>query len=209
MTAEQMAAAGEYLARSGVEGFAGHSGAVRGDCFAAEYAFDPSTGVLTVNPSELPHAFRTAPQATVAPAFGALIKAALQGLPGKYGVYDYVIPTIVNNSGGILTYSTSNATNGTIDITTSKIATGVTAQAFEADSSKLSGTGVGGTCVYTLSDGQTTLNIDYFLNTMYTHTFNAGLLGGNAGKYTATKSNTDPTVDGYTYLTPTVTLTKP
>src|SRR3978361_831976 len=73
VTAEQMEAAGKYLARSGVEGFNGHSGSVRGECFAAEYEFDPSTGVLTVHPSELPHAFRKAPEAAVAPAFSRLV----------------------------------------------------------------------------------------------------------------------------------------
>ena len=38
VTAEQLAVAGEYLARSGVEGFGGHSGSVRGDCFATSGA---------------------------------------------------------------------------------------------------------------------------------------------------------------------------
>jgi hypothetical protein len=208
VTADQMAAAEKYLARSGVEGFDGHSGSVRGECFAADYDFDPSTGVLTVTPSELPHAFRQAPEATVAPAFRSLVQAVLVGLPNKYGVYDYVIPTITNNSGGILTYSSSNATNGTIEITNTKIASGSSVQAFEADSSKLSGTGVGGTCVYTLADGQTTLQIAYFLNTIYTHTFTAGLQGGNAARYSTSLSGTDPSLSGYTYLTPTVTLSK-
>jgi hypothetical protein len=208
VTAEQMEAAGKYLARSGVEGFNGHSGSVRGECFAAEYEFDPSTGVLTVHPSELPHAFRKAPEAAVAPAFSRLVQSVLVGLPNKYGVYDYVLPTITNNSGGVLTYSSSNASNGTIQITNNRIAAGSSVQAFEADSTKLSGTGVGGTCVYQLADGQTTLQIAYFLNTIYTHTFTAGLQGGNAARYTTTLSNTDPKLDGYTYLTPTVTLAK-
>jgi hypothetical protein len=207
VTADQLAVAGEYLARSGVQGFSGHAGSVRGDCFAADYAFDPSTGVLTVTPSELPHAFRQAPEGAAAPAFRSLVQAVLVGLPSKYGVYDYVLPTITNNSGGVLTYTTSNPTNGTIEITNSKIGNGSSLQAFEADSTKLSGTGVGGTCVYTLPDN-TTLQLTYFLNTIWTWTFTAGLQGPGSAKYTTAVTGNSPSLDGYTYLTPTVTLTK-
>ncbi len=208
VTADQMATAGRYLERSGVKGYHGHSGSVRGDCFAADYEFDPASGRLVVTASELPHAFRQAPPEAVVPAFSTLAKAVLLGRPSKYGVYDYVYPTITNNSGSLLTYSSSNASNGTISITNNKIATGQSLEAFEADSSKLSGTGVGGTCAYTFADGQTTLQISYFLNTIYTHTFTAGLQGGNAARYTVALSNTDPVLDGYTYLNPTITVTK-
>ena len=208
VTPEQMENAGKYLELNRVTGFSGNSGALVGDCFKAEYSYDPASGILVVTPSELPHAFRKAPAAAVAPAFTGLVRNALLGRPSKYGVYDYVYPTITNQSGGTLTYSTSDATNGTISITNSKIANGSSLEAFEADSSKLSGTGVGGSCIYTLADGQTTLSITYFLNTIYTHTFTVGLQGGNAARYTATATGTDPTLDGYTYLNPTVTLAK-
>jgi hypothetical protein len=208
VTADQMATAGRYLERNGVKGYDGHSGSVRGDCFAADYEYDPASGKLVVTASELPHAFRQAPPEAVVPGFRTLAQAVLLGRPNKYGVYDYVYPTITNNSGSLLTYSSSNPTNGTIEITNTKIANGQSLQAFEADSSKLSGTGVGGTCAYTFADGQTTLQITYFLNTIWTHTFTPGLQGGNAARYTATATNTDPTLDGYTYLNPTITVTK-
>jgi hypothetical protein len=207
VTQEQMKNAATYLERSGVRGFEGNAGSLAGDCFKAEYSFDPAS-VLVITPSELPHAFRKAPAAAVAPAFAGLVRNVLTGRPSKYGVYDYVYPTIDNQSGGTLTYSSSDASNGTIEIKNSKINNAASLEAFEADSTKLSGTGVGGKCTYTLADGQTTLEITYFLNTKFTHTFTVGLNGANAPRYSATATNTEPSVDGYTYLNPTVTLTK-
>ncbi|CAG9257795.1 hypothetical protein [Paraburkholderia unamae] len=208
VTPEQMAHVARYLERSGVKGFSGNAGALAGDCFKADYRYEPESGILVITPSELPHAFRKAPAGVAAPAFAGLVRNVLTGRPSKYGVYDYVYPTIDNQSGGTLTYSTSDPSNGTIEIKKNKIESGSSVEAFEADSTKLSGTGVGGTCTYTLADGQTTLVITYFLNTKFTHTFTVGLSGGNAARYTATATNTDPSVDGYTYLNPTVTLAK-
>lgn len=214
ITPAQMEKLARFLAGSDVTGYSGDKGAVKGNCFAAEYNYDPATGVLVVRASELPEAFRKAPAAAVAPAFERLVRSiAHAGLmdsryPNKYGVYDYVVPNIDNESGGTITYSNSNPTNGTISISNTKIDTGQTQEAFEADSAKLSGTGVGGTCEYTLADGQTVLTITYFLNTIYTHTFTAGLSGFNAARYSTSLANTDPTLSGYTYLTPTITLSK-
>ncbi len=209
VTAKHMEIIGTFLTRSGVVGFSGDEGSVTGDCFAAEYRYDAASGVLVVRPSRLPEAFEKAPAAAVAPAFQTLVRSIMVGRkPNNYGVYDYVIPNIDNESGGMITYSSSSPTNGTISISNNKIPTGGPQEAFEADSTKLSGTGVGGTCNYTLADGQTVLAITYFLNTIYTHTFTAGLQGGNAARYQTATASTDPVLDGYTYLTPTITLTK-
>jgi hypothetical protein len=205
-----------FLERNGISGFSGNEGTVKGECFTAEYRYDPAAKLLVVQSSEPPEAIRKAPPAIAALTFKRLIQSVMTGRmmttntnkPNRYGIYDYVIPDITNNSGGTITYSGSNPTNGTISISNNKIDTGNTKEAFEADSSKLSGTGVGGTCDYTLADGQTVLTITYFLNTIYTHTFTAGLSGFNAPRYSTSLSGTDPTLDGYTYLNPTITLSR-
>jgi hypothetical protein len=210
VTPERMEKIGRFLKRSGVTGFSGDQGTVKGDCFAAEYRYDPAARLLVVQVSRLPEAFQKAPEAAVIPAFQGLVRHVMVGRkPNNYGVYDYVIPNIDNQSGGTITYSSSDPTNGTISISNSKITSGSGSQeAFEADSSKLSGTGVGGTCNYTLADGQTVLAITYFLNTIYTHTFTVGLQGANAARYQVSTTDTNPSLDGYTYLTPTTTLAK-
>jgi hypothetical protein len=210
VTSAHMARVAEYLARNGVEGFGNHVGSVKGECFGADYEFDTATGVLSVTPTELPTALHNAPEDAALPAFRTLVQSVLQGSdvnplrPDKYGVYDYVVPTIDNNSGGEMTFSTSSPTAGTIEMGQAKLSNGASYRAFEADSSKLSALGVGGTVTYMLPDGQTMLDITYFLNTIFTHTFTVGLRGQNADRFACPYYDVKPVLEGYTYLTPTV-----
>ncbi|HYI59480.1 MAG TPA: hypothetical protein VEX66_15025 [Microlunatus sp.] len=208
VSTDQMATAEKFLTRNGIQGFNGDTGSLQGECFKAEYRYDRDASTLTVIPAELPEAFRTLPGDAVSPAFRALATSILSRRLGDYGVYDYVTPTIDNQSKGVLDFSTTDPTNGTIAITTNRYEVGTKAEAFQAKSTKLSGVGVGGTCTYTLAGAQTTLVITYFLNTIFTHTFTVGLQGINASRYATTTTGTDPYSSGYTYLQPTITITK-
>jgi hypothetical protein len=214
VTAEEFEHAREVFAGS-ISGIEGDAGTATGEATKLDYEYDRASGLVRMtvhafptNLEKLPnHIASRALRQVLARAFTtAAVEAGDARKPNHYGVYDYVIPTLTNNTRNDLQFSSQALTNGTLYSYTGTIASGANGELFEADSSKLSGTGVGGEVIYQLSDG-TPLKIDFFLNTIWTHTFTAGFSGGNAGRYkTPDVGNTDPSLDGYTYLNPTITI---
>jgi hypothetical protein len=211
ISSAEMKKIARYIAMADLTGFEGHEGVITGDCVQIRFRHHASAKTLELQAVALPADLRGLPAPMAHAALKQLVHRVLalgDDHPSRYGVYNYVIPTINNTSGGVLTFSSSNLSHGTIRDVAQSIANGASGtEMFEADSAKLSGVGTGGTVVYTLADGVTTLNIDWFLNTIYTSSFNPGLAGGNAARYSVSASNTDPVVSGYTYMNPVITLT--
>lgn len=213
VTPEQLAATSAYLDSRGVTGLDGPSGTLSGPGIDGTYSLD-AQGVLTVELENHPAGFANIAEEQRPERFEALVRAVLAdpGTLGKRpnhpGVYNYVLPTIDNQSGSILTYSSSNLPHGTISITTQRYEVGDKAQAFEADSTGGSGLGVEGSAVYTVGSGAPLLTLTFWLNGNAEHSFTAGLTGGNAYLYSVSYTGTDPHVDSYTYLEPTVTITR-
>lgn len=211
---EELESARRFLG-GGLTGIDEDSGTAVGASTRIDYDYDRTSGLLRLTvsayPANLvdipPHIASRALKRVLHRAFTAPDAASVgASKPGRYGVYDYVIPTLTNNTRFDLNFSTQTMGNGTLYSYTGTVKSGASGELFEADSTKLSGTGVGGTVVYLLSDG-TPLAIEFFLNTIWTHTFTAGFTGPNAGRYPApVVADVTPSLDGYTYLNPTITI---
>ena len=210
-----------YLVHNGCSGVEGNSGTAVAECLTLGYRFDPTTGTLELQAERLPKNLQTLPDNLRVPAalrlmsnvmgHGAAPRAmalaaasSYPNHPSTYGVYDYVIPFITNNTGHIFSFKDQTMAQGTLASYTSTVAANNTqVQLFEADSSKLSGTGVGGTVNYVWQDNTTIMTINFFLNTEFTHSFSVGF---STTSLTATVTSTDPTLAGYTYLDPQITV---
>lgn len=209
---EQIDAAAAYLRSRGLTPASGPRGTVTGEATELAYVLDEATGVLTVDVLRLPRAIAELDRADQDAAVRGLVEDAvhrpglLLGRPSTAGVYNYVLPTVVNDSGVVLTYSSGDLDHGTFTVTTQQFTPDQEAQAFDARSMGGSGLGVGGRIVYTVGIGSPTLTFDFFLNGVGEHSFNVGLSGGGASSYSITTTGTDPTLDCYTYLEPTVTV---
>jgi hypothetical protein len=211
VTPEQMQTAARVTAADGLSGFEDDAGIITRDQVQIHYDYSPDRRTLTLQPLRVSGHLGSLPGATLTAVLRQYVQDALSGggsWPSHPGVYNYVVPTIVNQSGSRLTFSTSSINPGTVTVLAQSIARGETKQAFEADSIVLAWDGTGGTVLYSFADGVTTLNISWYLNTVLTHSFTPGVSGGNADRYTVTVQNADPVLAGYTYLMPTVTIDK-
>jgi len=216
-----------YLEQNNAVGFEGNNGMVKAKCLEFGFNFDPKNKSLEINPiiypenlSDLSPELRyNAATRLISNIMGGqdaihpMILASTNGYPshpGEYGVYDYVIPYIVNNSGMNFTFATQNMNHGNI---TSNLSTAPNTtstepvELFRAESTKLSGVGVGGTVTYQWGDGQTVITIQFFLNTKFTHSFTVGKTGPAASKLNIVVGSDSPVVSGYTYLDPIITIT--
>lgn len=211
ITPEQMSNAAKFTAGNGICGLGGNAGIITADQVEVRYDYSPDTGIVTLQPTRLSAQLGSLPAATAMAVLKQYLLASLNALdnwPSHAGVYNYVVPTIVNSSGNKLSFSSSNINPGTVINVAQTIDINKTVPAFEADSIVLAWDGTGGTMVYSFPDGVTTLNINWYLNTVVTHTFTAGVSGGNATRYNVVTTNTEPVLAGYTYLMPTITITK-
>lgn len=211
-----------YLAQNDVTGYEANQGILIGKCLQGSYLYDPSRQSLALEPESLPKNLMLLDEEIRSAALLSLLNnilgigpgsnipgnKGLQGKrhPGHYGVYDYVIPTIKNNSSGGFGFASQDMSNGTLYSYTQFVKSGDTVELFEADSTKLSGLGVGGTIVYLWGDNQTALNIKFFLNTIFTSTFTVGTTGPLANRLSVTITDNSPDLDGYTYLNPVITV---
>jgi hypothetical protein len=218
VTEEEVFHARETFA-SGISGIEADSGSAEGESTKLDYEWDHGANVVRITVHSFPSDLQDLPPETASKALlgvlargfevpaGAAAGVADKVKPNRYGVYNYVVPLLTNNTRLDLNFSSQTMGNGTLYSFSSSVAAGAsTSNLFEADSTKLSGTGVGGTVYYQLTDG-TPLRIDFFLNTIWTHSLTAAFTGANAGKYKAVEvTDTDPSLDGYTYLNPTITI---
>jgi hypothetical protein len=210
-----------YLQHNDCTGLDGNEGTAIGACLNLGYRFDPAAGTLDLTAASLPANLETLPDELRIRA-GRKLLGGVMGIgqpprtmmldanaypykPGRYGVYDYCLPYINNNTGHAFTFQDAPLTNGTMYSNLQTIPVGAAQlNIFEADSTKLSGTGVGGTVHYIWADNTTIMTITFFLNTIYTHSFTVGF---STTTLTATITDTDPSLDGYTYLDPQITVT--
>lgn len=211
VSAEEVEIARGFLERSGFTGFMGETGRAAAECTVFDFHWEPTTGALRIDVSKLPTELTNLRPENAHAKFTDLVRVALgrAGVLGdRCGVYNYVRPKISNRSGGVLTYSRNTTSHGTVGEVVTGIEIDAEVQAFEAASSKGSGVGAEGTVIYLLADGNTELNLQYWLNGAGMHSFNAGLTGQNAPRYKVDVKDTNPWVDGYTYLAPTVTISQ-
>lgn len=213
-----------YLQKNDCSGLDGNEGTAIGHCLKLGYRFEPAEATLDLSAESLPENLRQLPSDMRVRA-GSKLLSTVMGLggparsialdstssypnqPSRYGVYDYVIPYVTNQSGHPFTFKDQSLTNGTLYSYEPAIAVDASVfQIFEADSAKLSGVGVGGTVEYVWADNTTVMTISFFLNTVFTHTFTVGF-STNALKVTSL-TNTDPNLDGYTYLDPKITVAR-
>lgn len=212
VTPEMLAAGTGFVADRGLTGGDGPTGTVSGAHVDLAYEYDEASGRLELDVEKFPRPFEDLLPEDRVERFTALVRAAMEGpsnllgRPNEPGVYNYVLPTIENKCEEILTYGSANMEHGSITITTSRYDVGKTAQAFDARSLGGSIVGVGGRVVYVVGSGSPSMNIDFFLNGVGEHSFTVGLTGGNAYLYKVTVTNTDPTLDSYTYLEPNIKI---
>jgi len=211
-----------YLRHNNCTGLDGNEGSAIGHCLNLGYRFDPVTGKLDLSAERLPENLQALPPELRVKAGSRLLanamgvgRPALQmtlattttypNKPNRYGVYDYVTAWVTNSTGHPFTFKDQNLDHGTMFFYASTIDPNASvAQMFEADSTKLSGLGVGGSVDYIWADNATVMTISFFLNTIYTHTFTVGF---STTALSSTVSDTDPSLDGYTYLNPKITIT--
>lgn len=212
VTAEQFSVGVGFVADRGLTGADGRTGMVSGSGVEFAYAYDEQDGRLELDVEQFPRAFEALAPELRGARFEELVRAAMEtpsdllDRPKEAGVYNYVLPTIVNSCGEILTYGSASMDHGSITITTSRYDVGKTAQAFDARSLGGSIMGVGGRVVYTVGSGSPLVNIDFFLNGIGEYSFTVGLTGGNAYLFKADVTGTKPTLDSYTYLEPRITI---
>lgn len=210
-----------YLRSNACTGLDGNEGTAIGHCLHLGYRFDPAAGTLHLSAQSLPKNLQSLPSnlrinaarrllanamGLGKPALGAPMAAAgdYPSHPSRYGVYDYVIPYVTNQTSHAFTFKSQTMNEGTLFSNQGSIPSNASElQIFEADSSKLSGTGVGGSVEYVWADNTTVMTISFFLNTVFTHTFTVGF---STNMLTADVTNTDPDLSGYTYLDPKITV---
>ena len=207
---EKMKRLRDFLTKANMSGHEEDSGTAKGICCKVKYQYDSKKNLLLLKPIEMAdHLSHEKLERTVRFAMAAeqACGPATQW-PKQVGVYNYVEPFINNQSGGVLTYSSDNISNGTVNVKNSKIPDSASLQAFDARSSVASGIGCQGQVTFILTDGSTYLNISYLLDGIGIHSFNAGLSGSNAAHYRASITCDQAILAGYTYMWPVVTLTQ-
>lgn len=216
VSAEDFDRAQAFLERSGFARSDAHRGKAHSDCTELTYDFDPEAQTLEVDVEELPDDLKRLRAPNAERQFRTLTEVALgrnqsadSDLVGdSCGIYNYVRPKVNNESGGVLTYSTSSTSHGQVKKAANTIENGEETQAFEATSGKGSGLGVEGDVTFLLADGTTKLIMHFWLNGVGMHSFTAGTEGQNAPLYRVTVEDTSPHLDGYTYLKPKVAIKK-
>jgi len=211
-----------YLRHNNCTGLEGNEGSAIGHCLDLAYRFDPATGTLDLSAQRLPENLQALPPELRVKAGSRLLANAMgvgrparpmalaatatyPNKPNRYGVYDYVTAWVTNSTGHAFTFKDQSLDHGTMFSYAGTIdANASVAQIFEADSAKLSGVGVGGSVDYVWADNTTVMTISFFLNTIYTHTFTVGF---STTALTSSVTDTDPSLDGYTYLNPQITIT--
>lgn len=209
VTAERAERLRAFLGRDGLQGFEGDVGTVRGDCIEVGYRYDPTTGLLMVEPVRLPAHLQDEEGAEPLTALRGMLETALDtdvDSLRKCAVWDTVTVNIVNRSGQSLTFSSTEGGHGSISIEKNRIEDGETVRAFGAESGKDSVWGVEGTVFYVLADSETTMNIHFSL-TLEESTYNTGLEKGNASRFLTENEHTSPSTNGaFRHLEPTTTI---
>ena len=225
VSGENLAMLKTFLQQNGCEGFDENSGTVQGRCLGFDFKYEPSSHTLELVPKSLPKNLASLPE-DIGHAAAYTMLSNVMGLeganrpmtemltastypspPSRYGVYDYVIPFITNTTGEAFHFSSQTMAHGTIFSNVETVAANaLVIELFEADSAKLSGYGVGGRIVYQWADNATDVNIDFFLNTIFTHTFTVGFSGPNAANMVGVITENSPVLSGYTYLDPKITI---
>lgn len=204
VTADQAERLREVLGRDPLAGFDTDSGTVRGDCVEVDYHYDATSGLLVVEPKRLPEHLENGKLREML----EITRNAMLGRPGSCGIYDYVLVTLDNQTGQVLTYSSQVITSGTLTIKAQSIPTGTSILAVQGESRKGSIVGAVADFVYTFADGVTTLTINYALYSAADATYSAGLSGANAARFKIANATTGGFTDGYTYMEPTTTISK-
>jgi hypothetical protein len=197
-------------------------GLVENECFAAKYVYDAETKLLRLEPYRVvpglkPRRLRRTIQQMIAPPLESVASdlgwSYHKPTPHVCAVYNWAIGYFVNNSGGVLTYSGSDTQEGNLSVDVTKINNGDNPDThadgyWTNQGTKDSGTGAGGSISYQLADGQTTLTVTYFVNTLSTTSCTAALSGQNAARYTASCDKQTEFYYAAAYLYPYVTITK-
>ncbi|NIP26799.1 MAG: hypothetical protein GWO38_24005, partial [Phycisphaerae bacterium] len=193
---------------AGMSGHEEDSGTAKGLCCKVKYEYDSKKNLLLLEPVEMAdHLTHEKLERTIRFAMAAEQNCGPSTRwPKQLGVYNYVEPFINNQSGGVLTFSGDDISNGTLVVTNNKIPDGTTLQAFDARSSVASGIGCKGKVTFILADGNTNLILSYMLDGIGIHSFNAGISGLNAAHYSASITCNQAIQAGYTYMWPVVTL---
>lgn len=196
------------------------SGLVENACFAAKYAYDESTKLLTLEPLRLvasltPRRLRKTVEQMIAPPGEPMLLATgdtiYQPTPHSCATYNWAIGFITNNTSGVLTYSGSSTSHGFLDSYVSKINPGdnpsTHQDGFWVNKDPKDATlGCEGSISYQLADGVTTLTIYYFVNTETSTSASAALTGQNAARYQATCDKYTKFYYAAAYLYPYVTI---
>lgn len=217
VNADALPRAREVLAHMGITGISEDTGTTEGRGGRVHYRYDTAAGTVTCEVIEIPEPLRDFSDAGAVRAIREIVEGSLHpdvgdeggaDRPGKAGVYCYVIPTLTNKTGLDLSYATSDFSHGLLASYTTTVAADATASLFEAQSSNSSGLGVSGSVTYQLTDG-TPLTFTFNLLSTCDHSFAAGFTGPGAGRYKPPAvSETEASLDGYTYLEPVVIIEK-
>lgn len=203
VTPEGAARLRAFLGRDRLKGHDQDSGTVMGDCIEVAFEYDKKDKVLEVTPKRLPEHLEGEG------ALKEMLQVALQtdvDRPGHCGVYTYCLTEIDNQTAIGLTYAGCDLEHGTLKVDAQTIEPGKSALAFTAESSKSSVVGIEGTAIYGLDDGITTLRMHYYMLVAASASFNVGLAGGNAGRYSVAVEHPEGFTDGYTYMEPKVII---
>jgi hypothetical protein len=185
-----------------VSGIDAGEGTAKRDDAEVRFTYDAGKSELELNVVTLP------PYLT-ADGLRSTIEAAMDGAdvdkPKDAGFYQWVIPTIDNQTDQDLTLSSSSLKKGMIKSPAQRIAAGISAEAFRACNEPALLAGAEGEVTFVLDDG-TTLELTYWLKSEADYTFVPGLGGGQQRRHKLDVKDATPTTDCYTYLLPTLTL---
>jgi hypothetical protein len=202
VTPEQLAQLREILCKDGgvVTPTGENAGLVENTCFATKFQYDSGSKLLTLEPHRLvrtltPRRLRKYVQALIAPP--ASLDAAgdkPKPTPFSCATYNWTIAFYTNNSGGVLTFSDQDTSAGNLSVPVSKVNPGDQFSTYPDGcwvnkETKDATNGCAGSVSFQLADGQTTLKIDYYVNTAMPNNATAALKGQNAARYVASVEN--------------------
>jgi hypothetical protein len=196
------------------------AGLVENACFAAKYAYDGNSNILTLEPLRLvdsltPRRLRKTVEQMIAPPRQPLLlekgDPIYKPTPHACATYNWAIGFITNNSGGVLTYCGSNTVHGALVSYVGKINPGDNPSTHQDgfwtnQDPKDYTLGCEGSISYQLADGLTILTIYYWINTLSSYAASAALSGQNAARYVATHDIYTDFYYAAAYLYPYVTI---
>lgn len=199
VTPEQLARLIEIIKSDGGTITGDNAGLVENECFAAKFAYDKNSQVLTLDPLRLvrtltPRRLRRTVQHLIGPPPETLFLAdgteLPQPTPFSCATYNWAIGFFDNQSGYVLTFSDDGTVNGVIQPgLVSKILPGnvfsTHANGYWVNKEPKDSTlGVAGKLSWELPDA-TALTINYATNTTGPYTATVALHGGYPARYTA------------------------